>query len=101
AVVMVALTVIAAYNTWHRYRTPLSLVSLFAFLFVVGLLGWVGAGGRVPVVYLATGAIAFAVPVVLGALAGVIGERAGILNIAIEGQLLIGAFLAAVVGSVT
>ena len=37
----------------------------------------------------------------LGALAGLLGERAGVINIAIEGQLLTGAFVAAAVASVT
>ena len=42
-----------------------------------------------------------AVPLVFGAMAGTLCERSGIVNIAIEGQLLGGAFLAAVVASVT
>ena len=41
-----------------------------------------------------------AIPLILGALAGVIGERAGVVNVAIEGQLLLGAFTAALLGSV-
>jgi simple sugar transport system permease protein len=41
-----------------------------------------------------------AIPLILGALAGVVGERAGVVNVAIEGQLLLGAFAAAVVGTV-
>src|SRR5690606_25771581 len=60
-----------------------------------------GAGGRVPVVFLLTGAIGLSTAIVFGALAGVIGERVGIVNIAIEGQLLGGAFIAAVVASTT
>src|SRR5690606_27702144 len=39
--------------------------------------------------------------IVFGSLAGVIGERAGVVNIAIEGQLLGGAFVSAYVGSIT
>jgi len=42
-----------------------------------------------------------AVPIILGAMAGIMSERVGITNIAIEGQLLTGAFMAAVVSSTT
>jgi general nucleoside transport system permease protein len=44
-------------------------------------------------------AIKLATPLVLGALAGCLCERAGVINIAIEGQFLMGAFIAAVVAS--
>jgi len=40
------------------------------------------------------------VPIAFGAMAGVLSERAGVINIAIEGQFLAGAFTAAVVASV-
>lgn len=33
-------------------------------------------------------------PLILGALCGLIGERTGIINIGIEGQMLLGAFVA-------
>ena len=48
---------------------------------------------------LLAGALALAVPLVFGALGGVLGERVGVVNIAIDGQLLAGAFAAALVGS--
>ena len=41
------------------------------------------------------------IPIMLGALTGVICSRSGVINIAIEGQLLLGAFCAAIATSVT
>ncbi len=41
-----------------------------------------------------------AVPIALGGLAGVLSERVGVVNIAIEGMLLAGAFVGALAGSV-
>jgi simple sugar transport system permease protein len=45
------------------------------------------------------GTIRLATPLVFGALAGCLCERAGVINIAIEGQLLMGAFFASVASS--
>ncbi|MDO5721471.1 MAG: ABC transporter permease [Actinomycetaceae bacterium] len=54
---------------------------------------------HLPMVSLLTGALAFATPLVFGSLSGVLCERSGVINIAIEGQLLFGAFMGAVVAS--
>lgn len=84
-----------------RRRSPLWLVSAFAIAWLFGFLTWAAVGERLPVVGLLAGSIALAVPLVFGALGGVLGERAGVVNIAIDGQLLFGAFAAAVVSSIT
>ena len=73
----------------------------FSVIAVFGFLVWAGAGGLVPVSSLLFGAVSLSVPLVFGALGGVIGERAGVVNVAIEGQLLLGAFSAALLSSVT
>ncbi|QWW20058.1 ABC transporter permease [Schaalia sp. 19OD2882] len=69
---------------------------------VTAFLLWTVAGKEtsvLPVVSLLAGGLAFATPLVFGSLAGVVCERTGIINIAIEGQLLFGAFLAAIAAS--
>ena len=57
------------------------------------------SGAAIPVIGLLFGSLSLAVPLIYGSLAGVIGERVGVINIAIEGQLLAGAFTAAIVAS--
>ena len=72
------------------------------FLFVTALICWLASASSfafVDVVGLLTSSIALAVPLVLGALAGVMCERSAVINVAIEGQMLAGAFTAALIGS--
>lgn len=76
------------------------IVGVVALLFVIGFLTWAAAGGQLSVVGLLRGSLARATPIALGAMAGVLCERAGVINIAIEGQFLAGAFTAAVVSSI-
>ena len=52
-------------------------------------------------VNLLSGSLNDSIPIMLGALTGVICSTSGVVNIAIEGQLLLGAFCAAIATSVT
>lgn len=98
---LVVLTVGAFLRAW-TYRAPsLWLVIAYSVLAVFAFLVWASAGGLVPVTSLLFGAVSLSVPLVFGALGGVIGERAGVVNVAIEGQLLLGAFSAALLSSIT
>ena len=83
--------------------TRIKRVSIGAVLIflVISLLCWAYAGSAIPlnVVNLMQSTLSLSIPLVLGALAGCMCERSGVINIAIEGQLLLGAFAAAVVAS--
>jgi simple sugar transport system permease protein len=84
---------------------PLWATIVFAVLFLVGFLVWAASGGSgsnvIPLAGLLAGGISLSVPLIYGAMAGVISERVGVVNIAIEGQLLAGAFTSAVVATAT
>ena len=82
-------------------KTPIWVSIVFGLVGVTALLGWLAAEKSVPIAFIAGTALVLAVPIILGAMAGIMSERVGITNIAIEGQLLTGAFMAAVVSSIT
>ena len=92
-------TAASAWLYTQQRKTTLWLVVIFALAWMTGFLTWAAAGGTVPVVGLLGGSLAVAVPLVFGALGGVLGERSGVVNIAIDGQLLFGAFGAAMIGT--
>jgi ABC-type uncharacterized transport system permease subunit len=85
-------------KAWRRV-----VLGLVMFLFVIALLSWADAGQATSfnIVNLLSGTLAGSIPIMLGALTGVICSRSGVINIAIEGQLLLGAFTAAIVASGT
>lgn len=74
---------------------------LAGFGLVFALLCKLYAGQTLTITALLQGTLALAVPLIFGSLAGVMSERVGVVNIAIEGQLLAGAFVSAFVGSLT
>jgi general nucleoside transport system permease protein len=68
--------------------------------FLLALLCWADASAiPLNVIIISQGTLTESIPLVLGALAGCLCERSGVINIAIEGQLLFGAFTAAIVAS--
>lgn len=68
---------------------------------MLAFLVWTVSAQSLNLEFLLQATLALSVPLVFGAMSGVLSERAGVINIAIEGQLLFGAFGAALVGSMT
>ncbi len=103
-VIVVLLALLTAYAAWAAAtvrRVGVWLPIAFGVLFVLGFLTWAGAGAMIPIAGLLFATVGLSVPLIFGAMGGVISERAGVVNIAIEAQLLGGAFTGAVVGSAT
>jgi ABC-type uncharacterized transport system permease subunit len=78
-------------------------VVVFAVVVVFGFMIWTDTdtGHTLNVTDLLVGALALSAPLIFGGLGGVISERVGVTNVAIEAQLLFGAFLSAIVASIT
>ena len=100
-VLLFALTAYAAYRVYSKRRAGLWVVIVFAALFMTAFLAWASAGASIPIYGLLIGTVTLSVPLIFGALGGVISERAGVVNVAIEAQLLAGAFSSAIVASAT
>ena len=86
-----------------RGRTAALAATVAGLSIVIGFLTWAAAGRDLPfpVSNQFAGTLSLATPLVFGALCGVLCERAGVVNVSIEGQFLAAAFAAAVAGSVT
>jgi general nucleoside transport system permease protein len=92
---------ISFYLSIKRIRTPIWGTVIYGLIAMTALLGWLAGGSSVPIAFIFGTALALSVPLILGSMAGLMSERVGITNIAIEGQLLTGAFMAAVGTTIT
>ncbi|MCW5873183.1 MAG: ABC transporter permease [Anaerolineales bacterium] len=80
-------------------RSTNAVLGLVAALFIFAFLSWVASGTSLNLAGLLRATLIRAVPITLGALSGILCERAGVVNIAIEGMMLTSAMVAAIFGS--
>ena len=99
--ILLAMAAVAGAWVWRKRSVPLWWYAIFGAIAVFAFLGWLAAGQTVPLAFLLGNALVLAIPFILGGLSGVMSERVGVVNIAIEAQLLAGAFVGAVVGTMT
>ena len=93
--------VLVSYRQFQRDKKLTLGVYLFGLGSVMSFLCWTAAGKFIPFTGLLQGAIMLSVPLIFGSMAGLLCEKSGVINIAIEGQLLFAAFVSAVVASIT
>jgi simple sugar transport system permease protein len=77
------------------------VLGVVALLFVFAFLVWAAGDRSLSLLGMLQSTVLRAVPIGFGALAGVLCERAGVVNIAIEGMLLSAAFTSALAASIT
>lgn len=104
-IAFVAVVAACAYATMRALqRKPAGVAPavVAALVTIFALLAWFGGGskGTVTVTAVLASALALSTPLIFGSLSGVVSEHVGIVNIAIEGQLLVGAFAGILVASI-
>jgi simple sugar transport system permease protein len=82
-------------------KSPRWAIVVFGLAFVTQALVLLFSGKTMTISDLLRGSLVLAVPLIFGSMAGVLSERVGVVNIAIEGQLLAGAFTSALIATIT
>ncbi len=77
------------------------MIGLTALFLIFSFLTWQASGKSLNLAGMLSSAVLLSVPITLGAFAAVLCERSGVVNIAVEGMMLMGAMVGALVGSLT
>ena len=94
--------VIGVYQVIRGFKKWTNLmIGISALFLIFGFLVWQAAGKQLNLAGMLSSAVLLAVPITLGAFSGILAERSGIINISIEGMMLMASMAAAIVGSVT
>lgn len=97
----VASAAVGGLQLWRgaSFRWRLWLLVLF-LPWIAALLGSLLAGKPANLTGVLAGSLELSSPIAIGALAGILSERSGMFNIALEGKMLIGACVASIAASV-
>jgi simple sugar transport system permease protein len=97
----IAAAVVGGLQVWRgpTFRWRVGLLVVLAPLVFAGFAAILN-GTSASMTRMLTGSLELATPLVLGAMAGILSERSGLLNIALEGKMLVGACVSVVIGSI-
>ncbi len=91
---------IGAYQLGRGFKSAPTALGLVFLIFIAAFLVWATRNKAINLLGILSFTVAAATPIAFAGLSGVICERSGVINIAIEGQMLIGAMVAVLVASV-
>ncbi len=77
------------------------MLGLVVLAFIFSFLTWATSDKSINLAGMLRTSVGAAVPITLGAMSGILCERAGVVNIAIEGMMLSAALMSTLIGSVT
>jgi ABC-type uncharacterized transport system permease subunit len=96
-----AVILAGAWQWWRGFRSTGAWIGIVSAIFVCSFLIWAARGTSFSLIGILTASLQLATPILLGALSGILCERAGVVNIAIEGMMLMAAFTSVIVANMT
>ena len=91
---------VGAWQLARGFRSFGAALGIVSFCFVVAFLLWAARGKSFSLVGMLSSSVVHATPIALAALCGVVSERAGVTNIAIEGIMLTSALTSVVAATI-
>jgi len=99
-ILAVGCAVVGAYQLVRGFKNLTGLAfALIGGIFIFAFLAWASSGGRLNLAGMLRIMVIRSVPLTIGAMSGILCERAGVVNIAIEGMMLTAAMVGTIVGS--
>jgi ABC-type uncharacterized transport system permease subunit len=92
---------IGAWQFIRNRRAYSWMLGIVSFSFLAAFLVWAARGTSFSLIGVLSASMQLATPILLGALSGVLCERSAVINIAIEGMMLGGAFTSVIVANAT
>ncbi|HSN75803.1 MAG TPA: ABC transporter permease [Anaerolineae bacterium] len=89
------------YQIVRGFKHVVVVLGIVALLFVFAFLVWAVRDKSINLLGILTFTVAAATPIAFGAMSGVMCERSGVINIAIEGMMLTGAMVAVIFSSIS
>jgi simple sugar transport system permease protein len=96
-----AVMAMGAWQFWRGFRSTGRWIGVVSTCLVFAFLVWAARGTSFSLIGILTASLQLATPILLGALSGLLCERAGVVNIAIEGMMLMAAFTSVIVANAT
>lgn len=92
---------IGIWQVWRGLASTGMWIAISSGLLVSAFLVWAARGTSFSLIGVLSASLQLATPILLGALSGILCERAGVVNIAIEGMMLMAAFTSVIVANAT
>jgi ABC-type uncharacterized transport system permease subunit len=101
-ILAIGCAILGAYQLVRGFRNLTGLAfALIGGMFIFAFLAWASSGGRVNLAGMLNTMLKRSVPLTIGAMSGILCERAGVVNIAIEGMMLTAAMMGTIISSVS